>query len=133
MNKILLLLAAVIIMPVVTISGCAEKEPVKQKALLYRYTVLFSITLFDTNERFGEVLIPYFSRQTPYDMRIDAIKYVIEQKGFQYVILYCTTDAYKAMMSRKYLEAHPDALRIGYLGEWRYGRFTPGEELYPDF
>ena len=105
----------------------AQDKPIARAAAgdLPAYTVLFSVDLADGSGRMGNVLVPSLSRSTPISKRESVAKAIAGREGFVEVYLYRTEDAYKADMSSSYAKAHPDALKSGYLGMLRRGKFNP--------
>jgi len=79
----------------------------------------------------GEVLVPSLSRNTSAEFRERVARGISAAEGFDELELYSTEDAEKANSSASFAEAHPDALRNGFLGSLREGKFTAGEEVFP--
>lgn len=115
------------------ISGQCQKQDDKvtsSNSGILNYEIIDEIKLM-SGEMMGEVLISSFSRNTPASERERVIREIAKKKNYDRVDLYCTVDAQKANYSDSYSTQHPDALRNGFLGSLRDGKFTPGEELYP--
>lgn len=105
-----------------------QKKP-ELKQSLPKYTVLDTVTLIN-GQFYADVLIPSFSRRTPVGKREKVGRQIAETEGFDQVIFYSTKEAYKANYSSSYATSHPNALRTGFLGSLKDGKFTSGEELY---
>jgi len=72
----------------------------------------------------GDILITSFSTDTPTKVCESVLKCIAEKEGFTEASLYCTREAYQANLSSSYSEAHPNALKEGYLGHLKEGKFT---------
>ena len=99
--------------------------------VLPSYTVLSS-TKKMSGGKFGDILIPSFSRKIPVKKRETIFRAISSKEGIEDVSFYSTNDAYKANISASFLKSHPDALRKGLLGLLQGGKFTAGETLYPE-
>jgi len=86
------------------------------------YTIIDQVNLI-TGGKFGDILITSFSRETPRITRESVLKRIAKKEGFKEATLYCTMEAYRANMSASYLKVHPNALKIGYLGSLKDGKF----------
>lgn len=95
------------------------------------YEVLFQVRATASKRVFGDVLVDSFSRQTPADVREETIRGIARQENIDDAALFSTRDAYQASISASFLEQHPDALRIGFLGSLEGDKFTPGETSNP--
>jgi hypothetical protein len=107
-------------------------EPVQRSedSALPAYTILFQMEKLGGG-RYGDVLVPSVSRETPAKERETLARAIASREGFDDVTLYSTEDAYEANMSSSYASAHPNAMRDGFLGMLQDGVFTAGEVLYP--
>ena len=72
----------------------------------------------------GDILITSFSKDTPIEVCESVLKSIAEKEGFTEANLFCTREAYQASLSSPYSEAHPNALKEGYLGHLKEGKFT---------
>jgi len=95
------------------------------------YIVLYVNEAGDGSGRFGDVLVPSLSRQTPASERESLARRIAEKEHINHMCLYSTKDAYQANVSGSYQEAHPNALRDGFLGVVDGDKWTLGEALYP--
>ncbi|MFC1601435.1 hypothetical protein ACFL34_03715 [Candidatus Sumerlaeota bacterium] len=96
-------------------------EPSKERDLtLPEYEVLL----------YGDVLIPSFSRATPATTRESVARAIAKQDRLKDASFFSTRDAYQANMSASYLRSHPDAMKKGFLGSLRNGKFIAAEDLY---
>lgn len=103
----------------------------EQETTLPEYEVLFQVVQIYNNRVYGDVLVPTLSRTTPVEKRKEVARAICYQENLDDITLYSTRDAYAANNSASFLKSHPDALKEGYLGSFREGKFTPGEKLYP--
>lgn len=94
------------------------------------YTVLYSNKMI-SSRKFGDILIPSFSRQTPAELREKNFHEIAKKEGLDNVSFYSSEDAYKANISASFAKSHPNALRNGFLGSLQNGKFIAGETLYP--
>ena len=94
------------------------------------YSVLFSNKKIGGG-KFGDILIPSFSRQTPVKKRETIFRSISAKEGIEDVSFYSAEEAYKANVSASFAKSHPNAMRDGFLGTLREGKFTAGETLYP--
>lgn len=99
-------------------------KKVKKQAtdVLPAYTVIDQVKLM-TGGKYGDILIKNFSKETPRNIRESVLRRIAKKEGFTQATLYCTMEAYKANMSASYLKAHPNALKKGYLGSLKDGKF----------
>ena len=81
--------------------------------------------------KYGDVIVPSLSRTTPKDDRERILRAISKKESLTEASLYSTEEAFKANTSSSYLNAHPRALKEGYLGSLRNGKFTPGETVFP--
>ena len=72
----------------------------------------------------GDILITSFSKDTPINVCESVLKSIAKKEGFTEASLYCTREVYQANLSSSYSEAHPNALKEGYLGHLKEGKFT---------
>lgn len=98
---------------------------------LPEYTVLMAREAMNHSDKFGDVLIPSYSRSTPASEREATARAIASKEGFTELSLYCTKEARQANLDWAYSEAHPEALRTGFLGSLRKEIFTPGETVFP--
>ncbi len=77
------------------------------------------------------MLIASLSRKTPAAERERVARGIAAAEGFDELSIYSTEDAQKANVSASFAKAHPRAMKEGFLGSLREGKFTAGEELYP--
>ena len=91
--------------------------------------VLDEVTLIN-GKIYGDILLPSFSRSTSVTVIEKVARKIAEAEGFDQVSFYSTEEAYKANMSSSFLNSHPDALKTGFLGSLKDGKFTSGESLY---
>ncbi len=93
---------------------------------------ILSLVNLASGGKYGEILIPNYSRKTPKELRGSTLRQIAVKEGFAQADLYSTEDAFKANASASYLKTHPNALKKGFLGSLNQdGTFTPGETLYP--
>jgi len=81
--------------------------------------------------KYGEALITSLSRKTPVAERERVARGIAAAEGFDQLYIYSTEDAKKANSSASFADAHPNAMRQGYLGSLSEGKFTAGEETFP--
>ena len=91
---------------------------------LPEYEVIDAIKLI-SGEKMIEVLIKSFSQITSISEQEKIAREIANRKGYDRVDLYCTKEAQKANYSSSFREKHPDALKTGYLGSLKNGKFTP--------
>jgi intein/homing endonuclease len=98
--------------------GCGEtkKEETKAEVVLPQYTTLFSVDLISGKGKFGEVLIPKFSKEVKSSEREKAFRGIMDVEGWVSISVYSTEDAYKANSSESFSKEHPNALKDGFLG-----------------
>ena len=101
-----------------------------QEVVIPQYTVLDIVDQLN-GVRYGDVLAPTLSRETPAGRRADILKEVAKIEGLGDASLYCSREAFRANFSSSYAEEHPDALKTCLLGSMRGQRFTPGESVFP--
>lgn len=102
----------------------------EQNPQLPEYVVLDSFVLMNGRVS-GDVLVPSVPRSTsPAEIEQLAID-ICQQENIDDIFLYCTEEAYEANLDGRYYEAHPNALRDGYLGSLSNGNFIAGSQLYP--
>ena len=94
------------------------------------YTVLSSYKKI-SGGKFGDILVPSFSRKTPVKTREAVFRAIAAKEGINDVTFYTTEEAYKANISASFARTHPDAMRKGLLGILQGGVFTAGESRYP--
>ncbi len=94
------------------------------------YTVLSSYKKI-SGGKFGDILVPSFSRKTPIKTREAVFRAIAAKEGIKDVSFYSTEDAYQANLSGSFTTTHPDALRKGFLGMLKGVVFTAGESLFP--
>lgn len=111
--------------------GCSEKATVEGQPseIEPAYKVLFSYS--GKGRKFGDILVPSFSRATPVETREVVLRAIAAKEGLDDVSLYSSEEAYKANVSASFQKSHPDALQNGFLGMLREGKFTAGETLFP--
>ena len=98
--------------------GCGEtkKEETKAEVVLPQYTTLFSVDLFSGKGKFGEVLIPKFSKEIRSNEREKAFRAIMNVEGWVSISAYSSEEAYKANSSESFSKQHPNALKDGFLG-----------------
>ncbi len=92
---------------------------------LPKYVVLFSNNFMSGDGRFGDILIPSFSRQTPVWTREKIFLAIAAKEELTEASFYSSEDAYRANISASFLKTHPNALREGFLGRVKDGSFSP--------
>lgn len=108
-----------------------ENVTSKSDRNLPSYKILSQVNLA-SGGKYGEILIPNYSRKTPKELRESTLRQIAAKEGFAQADLYSTEDAFKANSSASYSKTHPNALKKGFLGSLnRDGTFTPAETLYP--
>jgi hypothetical protein len=107
-------------------------KPVERQATdgLPSYTVLAAAENI-TGEIAGNALVPSMTRSTSAAKRESVFRTIATREGLLTAAFYCTLEGYKADTSTSYRKAHPSALRKGFTGLLRSGKFTRGEKLYP--
>lgn len=80
---------------------------------------------------YGDVLVPSIPRSTPTDEIEQLATDICIQENIDDICLYCTEEAFEANCSSNYSDAHPNALRDGFLGSLNNGSFMAGSQLYP--
>lgn len=100
------------------------QKDIKKEAVddLPAYTIIDQAKLISGGKS-GDILITSFSKATPAKVRESVLRRIVRKEGFTEAYLYCTMEAYKANYSSSYLKAHPNALKEGYLGSLRGGKF----------
>jgi hypothetical protein len=98
--------------------GCGEtqKEETKVEVVLPQYTTLFSVDLMSGKGKFGEVLIPKFSKKVKGSEKEKTFRAIMDSEGWVSISAYSTEDAYKANSSESFSKQHPNALKDGFLG-----------------
>lgn len=98
--------------------GCSEtqKEETKAEVVLPNYTTLFSVDLISGKGKFGEVLIPAFSKEVKSSEREKAFRGIMDVEGWVSISAYSSEEAYKANSSESFSKQHPNALKDGFLG-----------------
>lgn len=94
------------------------------------YAVLYSNKMV-SSRKFGDILIPFFSRQTPPAQRESTFRAIARKEGLDNASFYSINNAYKANVSASFAKSHPNAMRNGFLGMLQGGKFIAGETLYP--
>lgn len=89
---------------------------------LPKYEIIDEIKLI-SGEKMGDVLIKSFSQNTSMTKREMILREIAKRKRFDRIDLYSTIEAQKANYSDSFNEKHPDALKTGYLGGLRNGKF----------
>ncbi len=97
-----------------------EREKVNE---LPTYTIIEEVRL-QNGGIYGSILITSFSKVTPLNIRESVLKRIAIKEGFLEASLYCTREAYQANLSSSFAAAHPNALKEGYLGHFKDGKFT---------
>lgn len=97
-----------------------EREEVDE---LPAYVIIDQIELISGGIH-GDILITSFSKDTSIKVCESVLKSIAKKEGFTEASLYCTREAYQANLSSSYSEAHPNALKEGYLGHLKEGKFT---------
>lgn len=98
--------------------GCNEtkKEETRAEVLLPNYTTLFSVDLMSGKGKFGEVLIPAFSKEVKSSEREKTFRGIMDVEGWVSISAYSTEEAYKSNSSESFSKQHPNALKDGFLG-----------------
>lgn len=100
--------------------GCETKKDTTNKTEvgleLPQYTTLFSVDLLSGKGKFGEVLIPSFSKKMESKDKEKALRNILKAEGWISITAYSTEDAYKANSSQSFSNSHPNALKDGLLG-----------------
>ena len=96
--------------------GCESKKDAKVEVNLPQYTTLFSVDLISGKGKFGEVLIPSYSKEIKSGEREKVFRKIMENEGWISLSAYSTEDAYKANSSESFSKQHPNALKDGLLG-----------------
>lgn len=102
----------------------------KSSTSLPAYKVLYSNKMV-SSRKFGDILIPSFSRQTPVTQRESTFRAIAKKEGLHNISFYSIENAYKANVSASFAKSHPNAMRNGFLGMIQGGKFIAGETLYP--
>lgn len=97
---------------------------------LPEYEVLDRIAMMN-GRVYGDILVKSISRSTPADEIEQLAIDICIQENLDDVCLYCTEEAFEANLNMNYSEAHPNALRDGFLGSLNNGSFAAGNQLYP--
>jgi hypothetical protein len=98
--------------------GCAEtkKKETKTEVVLPKYTTLFSVDLISGKGKFGEVVIPTYSKEVKGSEKEKTFRAIMDAEGWVSISAYSTEDAYKANSSESFSKQHPNALKDGFLG-----------------
>lgn len=95
------------------------------------YEVLYSMRLLSNGRIYGEVLMESLSRKTPVEIRENLSRKIAIQEKLDDLDLFNSREAYQANNSASYLKDHPNALRKGFLGSFKEGKFMAGEDVFP--
>ena len=79
----------------------------------------------------ADILIKSYSRQTPVAERAETAKLIAREEQSDEVCLFNSRSAQKAQYSDSFMKKNPHDYRMGYLGSYRDGTFTPGEHYCP--
>jgi hypothetical protein len=97
-----------------------EREEVDE---LPEYIIIDQVELISGGIH-GDILVTSFSKDTSINLCESVVKSIAKKEGFTEASLYCTREAYQANFSSSYAEAHPNALKEGYLGHLKEDKFT---------
>jgi hypothetical protein len=76
-----------------------------------------------SGKKWGDVVIPSFSKKTPKTEREKLFKIIVEKEGFNYSVSFYQSEAARnADYSKSFADAHPDAKKLGCLGSWKHGK-----------
>lgn len=91
------------------------------------YKIISQMNLIGNKGKWGDIVIPSYSKNTPKDIREATLRQICQREGFVGAALYSTEEAYKANVSASYAQNNPGALKAGFLGSLRDGSFTAAE------
>ncbi len=94
------------------------------------YTMLFENDKLGGG-RFGDALVPSLSRTTTLEERERVARGIAANERLTNLSIYSTNEAYQANVSASYSDAHPDAMKSGFLGSLDQNEFRPAKMTYP--
>ncbi len=97
---------------------------------LPEYELLHANKDFKSDKVYAEILVPSLRSDAPHEVKQLIVDAIAKREGLDIVTVYCTREARQAHYSMDFHDEHPDALDVGYVGEYEKGRlwmYAPGE------
>ena len=86
------------------------------------YELLHANKDFKSDKVYAELLIPSLRSEASHEVKQRIVDAIAQREGLDIVTVYCTPEARQAHYSMDFYDEHPDALDVGYVGEYEKGR-----------